>query len=223
MKLSARTATMLAAGVVFIGLPLAFYTLGDAPRRTFLKEVISVTTLLAFTAMLGQFFMARSNTWLLSVFKPPQIQRVHKYIAYSAVAVILAHPGLIVLPRFFEGGVTPWDALVTMVTTFDNIALLMGFFAYLILVVLVITAFFRKPIIRRLPMHYRGWRYAHGGVAVTFTALALWHSIVLGRHTDVVMSAFFLLLAAIGFAMLAQLYRDAATKRPEPTSKGVRS
>ncbi len=85
MKLTAKSATILTAIAVFVGLPLMFYALGDAPRRTVLKEVISIATLLAFAAMLGQFFMARSNTWLLSVFKPPQIQKVHKYIAYTAV------------------------------------------------------------------------------------------------------------------------------------------
>ncbi|WP_299788492.1 ferric reductase-like transmembrane domain-containing protein [uncultured Marivita sp.] len=213
MKFTVQRATILCAIAIFVGLPLMFYALGDAPRRSLLKEAISLATLLAFAAMLGQFFMARSNTWLLSVFQPPQIQKVHKYIAYTAVAVILAHPALIVLPRAFEGGIRPWDALITMVTTFDNLALMAGFFAYLILVVLVVTAFFRKPIIKRLSTHYRGWRYVHGGLAVSFTVLALWHAIALGRHTDIALSVLFLGLAVTGFGMLAKLYWAA---RPKP-------
>ncbi|SFT01544.1 Ferric reductase like transmembrane component [Sulfitobacter marinus] len=223
MKFTVQRATILVALAIFVGLPLMFYAFGETPRRSLLKEVISVATLLAFTALLGQFFMARSNTWLLSVFKPVQIQKVHKYIAYAAVAVILAHPALIVLPRFFEGGIRPSDALITMFTTFDNLALLAGFFAYLILVVLVVTAFFRKPIIKRLASHYRGWRYVHGGLAVSFTVLALWHSIILGRHTDTPMSALLLTLALVGFGLLARLYWGAQPVKPTPPQKGAMS
>lgn len=156
--------------------------------------------------MLGQFFLARSNEALLSLFKPPQIQTVHKYIAYSAVGAILLHPVLIVLPRALEGGVKPWDAFVTMVTEFDSLGIVLGIGAWLVLVVLATTAYFRKRLIPRFSLKYRGWRYFHGGLAVTFTVLALWHSIELGRHTDVALSLFFITLALLGFAMLARMY-----------------
>ncbi|THH36922.1 FAD/NAD(P)-binding:oxidoreductase [Aliishimia ponticola] len=225
MKLTIQRATILAAIVIFVGLPLSFYALGDAPRRSLLKEAISLATLIAFAAMLGQFFMARSNTWLLSVFKPPQIQKVHKYIAYTAVTVILLHPALIVLPRALEGGVRPWDAFVTMITTLDNLGLVLGLVAWVLLLVLVLTAYFRKPIIKRLATHYRGWRYTHGGLATAFTLLALWHAIALGRHTDPRMSALFIVLALIGFAMLAKLYWGAPSRptAPNPVQKGAAS
>ena len=213
MKFTVQSVTILVALAVFLGLPVLFYALGDVPRRTLLKEAFSLATLLAFAAMLGQYFMARSNTWLLSVFKPPQIQKVHKYIAYTAVAVILLHPALIVLPRALEGGVRPWDAFITMITTFDNLGIIVGLVAWGLLVVLGVTAFFRRPIVKRLSTHYRGWRYFHGGLAVSFTVLALWHSIELGRHTDLAMSALFLTLALIGFALLAKLYWGARPKR----------
>lgn len=216
MKFTVQRATILAALAVFVGLPLMVYALGDAPRRTVLKEVLSVASLLAFTAMLGQFFMARSNVWLLSIFKPPQIQKVHKYIAYTAVAVILLHPVLIVLPRALEGGVRPWDAFVTMITEVDNLGVVLGFVAWGLLLVLAITAWFRKLIIKRLSTHYRGWRYVHGGLAVSFTGLALWHSIELGRHTDVAMSALFLTLTLMGFGLLGRLYWGARPHDSKP-------
>ena len=214
MKLTVKSATLLAAIAIFIGFPLMFYALGDAPRRTLLKEGISLVTLLAFTAMLGQFFLARSNTWLLSVFKPPQIQKVHKYIAYTAVGIILLHPALIVLPRYLEGGIRPWDAFVTMITDLGNLGVLLGLIAWVLLLILSVSAFLRKPIIKRLSTHYRGWRYFHGGLAVSFTALALWHAIALGRHTDIAMSVFLVTLAAFGFALLARMYWGAAPNKP---------
>jgi predicted ferric reductase len=82
-----------------------------------------------------------------------------------------------------------------------------------------VTAFFRRPVIKRVPTHYRGWRYFHGGLAVVFTVLALWHSIDLGRHTDMPMSALYLALALIGFAMLANLYQGARPHDPKAQTK----
>ena len=223
MKLTAQRVTILAALAIFVGLPLMFYALGDAPRRSVLKEAISLATLLAFAAMLGQFFMARSNTWLLSVFKPVQIQKVHKYIAYTAVAVILLHPALIVLPRTLEGGVRPGHAFITMITEIDSLGIVLGLVGWVLLLVLVVTAFFRKPVIKRLSTHYRGWRYFHGGLAVTFTVLALWHSITLGRHTDVAMATLFLTLALIGFVLLARLYWGTPPAKPTHSQKATAS
>lgn len=223
MKLTARSYVIITAVAVFFGLPLLLYALGDAPRRSVLKESISILTLLAFSMMLGQYFLARSNATMMSLFKPYQIQKVHKYIAYTAVGVILVHPFLIVLPRYFEGGVKPWDAFVTMITTFDSLGILLGLAAWLLLLVLGVTAFFRKSLKKRFKNRYRGWRYFHGGLAVAFTVLAIWHAIELGRHTDVAMSAFFITLALLGFALLAKLYWGAQPKNPstEPVSEGT--
>lgn len=221
MKLSAQTAAIIAGLAVFVGLPLLFYALGDAPRRSVLKEAISILTLLAFAMMLGQYFLARSNETLLSLFKPPQIQRFHKYIAYLAVGVILAHPALIVLPRYLEGGIRPWDAFVTMLTDFGNLGIVLGLVAWVLLLVLAVTAYFRKRLIPHFTHRYRGWRYFHGALAVSFTVLALWHSIALGRHTDMAMSVLFVTLALLGFALLARMYWGAAPKKSQPMPEGV--
>lgn len=218
MKLSAQKLAIFAGIAIFAGLPLLFYALGDAPRRTLLKEAISVVTLLAFTMMLGQFFLARSNETLLSLFKPLQIQKVHKVIAYSAIAVIFLHPALIVVPRALEGGIKPWDAFVTMITDLGNLGIVAGLIAWIVMVVLGVTVFFRRKLIPHFTLKYRGWRYFHGGLAVSFSLLALWHSIALGRHTDVPMAVFFLILAALGFAMLAQMYWGAAAQNAKTES-----
>lgn len=222
MKLTAKTFALIAAMAIFVGLPLLFYALGDVPRRSMLKETISVLTLLAFTMMLGQYFLARSNKALFTLFKPPQVQKVHKYIAYSAVGVILLHPLLIVLPRQLEGGVRPWDAFVTMITEFDSLGIVLGLAAWVLLLVLGVSAFFRKRLIPRFTLRYRGWRYFHGGLAVSFTLLGLWHAIELGRHTDTPMAAFLVTLVLIGLALLARLYWGAEPQKPRtaPVSEG---
>lgn len=221
MKLSAQTYAIIAGLAVFVGLPLLLYALGDAPRRSILKEGISIATLLAFTMMLGQFFLARSNQTLLSLFKPPQVQKVHKVIAYSAIGIMVLHPVLIVLPRVFEGGIRPWDAFVTMITDFGNLGIVLGLIAWTLMVVLGVTVYFRKRLIPHFALKYRGWRYFHGGLAVTFTCLALWHSIALGRHTGLALSAYFLTLAVLGVALLAVMYWGAAAPKPKTDATGA--
>ena len=226
MQLSAKTYTTSTALAVFIGLPLLFYALGDVPRRSLLKESISLLTLLSFTLMLGQYFLARSNEAILSLFKPLHIQKVHKVIAYGAVGIILVHPFLVVLPRYFEAGVKPLDAFVTLLTTFDSLGILMGLAAWGLLLVLGVTAMFRLRLIKRFNIKYRNWRYVHGFLAVTFTVLGIWHAIELGRHTDTAMATFFIAIALVGGALLAKLYREALRKKPTPAaqvSEGVAS
>ena len=214
MNFPAKTYTIIAGLAVFLGLPLLFYALGDAPRRSIVKEVISLLTLLAFTAMIGQYFLARSNEVLLSLFKPPQIQKFHKVIAYGAIVVIFLHPVLIVLPRYFEGGVNPWDAFVIMITEFDNLGIVLGLVAWVMLFVLFLTAFWRRKLIPRFAHRYRGWRYFHSALAVIFTVLALWHAIMLGRHTDLAYSIFLVTLVVIGLALLARMYWWPKSKTP---------
>lgn len=217
MKPTARGYAIVTALAVFIGLPLLFYALGDTPRRSILKEALSILTLLSFTLMLGQFFLARGNETILSLFRPRQIRRVHKAIAYSAVGVMLAHPSLIVLPRYFEAGVKPWDAFIIMITTVDSLGVLLGMGAWVLLLVLAVTSWFRITLIQRFHIKIPAWRYFHGGLAVVFVTMAIWHAIELGRHTDTAMATFFITLALIGVALLVGQYWGAAAKRPTPT------
>ncbi len=225
MKPNARAFVLAAALAVFIGLPLLLYTLDGVPRRSFLKEAISVLTLLSFSLMLGQFFLARSNAALLELFRPRQIQKVHKVIAYGAVGVFSVHPFLIVLPRYFEAGVKPGDALITLLTTFASLGVLLGIAAWGLMVVMLVTAMFRMALVKRFSIHYRHWRFFHSGLTVTFIAIAMWHAIELGRHTDAAMATFMITLAAIGVAMLARLYWAARPKTPTPAvvSEGAKS
>lgn len=225
MKTKAQTYFLVTALTVFIGLPMLFYSLGDAPRRSPLKETISVLTLLSFSLMLCQFFLARSNEMLLDLFRPRQIQKVHKVIAYVAVGVFLVHPFLIVLPRYFEAGVKPWDALITMLTTFDSLGVLLGLAAWGLMVVMLITSMFRMELVKLFSIRYRHWRYFHSGLTVVFIAIATWHAIELGRHISTAMATFMITIAVLGILMLARLYRVSKPESPQasPVSEGTRS
>lgn len=212
MKLDAKSRAVFAASAVFVGLPLLFYFLGEYPRRNILKESLSLATLLSLSLVLGQFFLSRGNEALTSLFKLPAIQKVHKFIGYTVLSVLFLHPALIVLPRAFEGGVEPWDAFFTMITSFDNLGIVVGLGAWLTMVVLGVSSWFRLKLMKQFANRYKGWRYFHGGLALVFAGLGVWHAILLGRHTDLVWILFLVGAAAFGALLLGRLYVPAFPK-----------
>ena len=177
----------------FGGLPLMLWILGGFPERSFLKESLSVVTMLSFFFMIGMFFWSRTNPLVVKDLKMRRTITIHKAIGCTCVAILLLHPLFLVLPRFFEAGVSPDDAFVTIVTTFHT-GTVLGMLAWILLLILGITALMRN----RLPMTYRTWRRWHGILAVVFIAAAAWHAIDLGRHSSLAMSGLIILLTTVG-------------------------
>jgi len=70
MESKIRIYNRIAAILIFIGLPVLFWALGDVPKRTTLKETLSLITLIAFSMMLAQFYLARSNRAILNCGSP---------------------------------------------------------------------------------------------------------------------------------------------------------
>jgi len=200
---------LVSIAAIFIGLPLLFWAVGDVPRRTVLKESLSLLTLLAFCLMLAQFFLARTSRGLLKDLKMGTVIKIHKVIGYLFVAVLLVHPFFVVLPRYFEAGVAPMEAFVTMLTTFDSVGIVVGIVAWCLLLLLAITSLIRK----KLPMEYTTWRLWHGIMALVFISLATWHAIELGRHTDRAMSIYMSILAVSGILFLLKTYVAAGLQR----------
>jgi predicted ferric reductase len=192
----------IAAVLVFIGLPLLFWVLADVPRRSNLKEAISILTLLSFSLMLGQFYLARSNRNVLKEHKMSKVIKWHKVIGYTFVSILLLHPFLIVVPRYFESGVEPKEAFITMLTTFDSLGVVLGMVAWCLMLLIGLTSIFRN----QLPLSYKTWRVFHGILSITFITLATWHALVLGRHTDKAMSVFMMVMAAGGVFLLLKNY-----------------
>lgn len=197
---------LLIAVALFISIPIVFYLMSDAPQRSLLKECLSLITVLSLTLVVGQFFLARSNSLIMNSFHPMTIQKVHKAIAYTALVVLLVHPFLIVFPRYFEAGVKPLDAFIIMLTTLSSIGILLGLLSWTLLILIGITAAFRASIIRRWKIKYPNWRYFHGVASVIFIVIALWHAIDLGRHTNVSLSIYLVISALLGGVLLFRLY-----------------
>ena len=187
---------------VLIGLPLLFWAVGDFPRRTVLKEVFSVLTLIALSMMIGQFFITGSNRKMFQVKSMAKLVKFHKIFGYVFVGVLLLHPFLIVFPRYFESGVEPMEALTTLLTTFNSTGVILGIIAWLLILIIGLTSSFRN----KLPMKYTSWRLLHGILSIIFIIVASWHAIDLGRHTNVPMSVFIIILSGSGVILLIKTY-----------------
>mgnify|MGYP000243216034 CR=1 FL=1 len=187
---------------ILIGLPIFFYATGDFPRRTLLKESISILSILAFCMMVAQFFLARSNNNMLSGLKLGNVIKIHTFIGYIFTAVLLVHPLLIVIPRYFEAGVDSMDALFTIITTFSSRGVVLGIISWCLMFILAVTSLLRN----KLPLTYKKWRISHGILAIFVVTTASWHAIDLGRHTDQPLSCYIIVLAVSGVLPLLKSY-----------------
>ena len=131
-----------------------------------------------------------------------KVVKLHKISGYVFVSVLLLHPFLIVLPRFFEAGVDPGEAFSTMLTTWDSRGIILGFSAWGLMLVLGLSSMFRN----RLGMKYTTWRTFHGVLSIVFISLATWHATDLGRHTDLPRSVYMIVLCGLGVILLLRIY-----------------
>lgn len=194
--------------LAFTGIPLLIWLQGDFPERSLLKTSLSVITILAFWQMIGQFFWARTNRYAVKNLKMDKLIKYHKFIGYTVVIALLLHPVLLVVPRFFESGVAPVDAFITIITTFNQ-GIVLGIVAWCLMLALGMTSIARK----KLPMKYKTWRIFHGTLAMMFISIAAWHVIELGRHSSLAMSVFISMLTAGGILILLKSYTSILSKK----------
>ena len=194
--------------LVFTGIPLLIWAMGNFPERSVLKELLSIITILAFCQMMGQFFWARANRSVVAELKMRKVTKYHKIIGYTFVIILFFHPLYLVIPRFFESGVSPVDAFITIITTLNQ-GVVLGIIAWCLMLALGITSLVRK----KLPMKYKTWRVFHGILAMLFISTAAWHVIDLGRHSSLVMSILITMLTAVGVLLLLKTYTFKKSKK----------
>jgi len=196
--------------LAFIGTPLLIWAMGNFPERSLLKESLFVITILAFCQMMGQFFWTRTNRSARADLKMSKVVNYHKIIGYTFVTILFFHPLYLVIPRFFEAGVSPVDAFVTIITTLNQ-GVVLGIIAWCLMLVLGMTSFLRN----KLPMKYKTWRIFHGILAILFICIAAWHVIDLGRHLNSAMSILICMLTTGGILLLLKTYTFKKTKNNE--------
>ena len=199
--------------ITFIAVPLFLYFFGNFPRRTTLMEILSIVTLLAFSLLLSQFFTSRLNYKLMKQIRMVNVVAIHRFIGYLFISVILLHPFFIIVPKFFDDGMTTTDAFVKLITTFSSTGVILGLIAYTIMLILMVTAFFRF----KMHMHYRTWRSLHGYLTLLFVITATWHVIDMGRHSNSSFTSFYVLVVATGIYYVLRKYLFKKTAKNEPS------
>ena len=203
MNSQTKKVGLLPAIMLLAGLPIFFYATGDFPRRTLLKESISLLTIIGLCLILAQFFLTRSGKSLLFKSNMAKVIKVHKIIGYICLSMFFIHPFLIVLPRYFEAGVEPVASLVTILITYSNPGVLSGIFAWCLAIMLLCVAVFRKKIL----LTYKTWVAIHKWLSIAFILCASWHAIEIGRHTNEVLSAYIVFLALCGILLLSKDFK----------------
>ena len=188
--------------ISFIGVPILIFVLGDFPRRNALSETISLITILGFSLLISQFFYSRINKRLVKKIRMVHVLRIHKFIGYVFISILLLHPFFIIIPKFFDNAVTPVEAFFKLITTFDSLGIMLGLIAYAVMLILLVTAFFRF----KLHVKYKTWRNLHGYLTLLFVITATWHVITLGRHSNMSFSIYYVLTVTSGIFYLLRVY-----------------
>lgn len=189
------------------GVPLLWWTLGGPPARTPGAEALSFVALVGLGLLGGLLYLTRAGAAGPAV---GNLLRVHRIAGYGAVAAGIAHPFLVVAPRFWEPGITPADALATLVSRIGTPGLGLGALAWVACLGLGVTALWRGPLA------YRTWRLGHGWLGILAALSAAGHALVLGRHR----SAFMAVTAAAVVA--GGIYRVLRGRRAPERTGGIR-
>ena len=54
---------------------------------------------------------------------------IYKFVGYLFISVLLFHPFFIIVPKFFDNGVTPTGTFLKLITTFSNLGVILGLIA----------------------------------------------------------------------------------------------
>ena len=135
----------MAMVLLFVALPVLLWSRVSINHRAAYKEIISVITILAFFQLVGQLYLSRINK-LTKYHKMVQVVKIHKANGYLFVGILLVHPFLIVLPRYFEPGISVTDAFTTLITTFNNFGVVLGIIAWVLMLLLGLISLLRNKL-----------------------------------------------------------------------------
>lgn len=190
--------------VVFGGMPVLFAFTQDVPMKSGWQQIALAASLGGFGLLLGLFWLSRLLPRGVSGMKRVSTMRWHKSIGYVFGLIMLAHPVLLIARRFQVKESNPLDNLRLLI---ESPMMRSGIVAWCLLLAIIITALFRK----RVPA--RGFRIVHGLLSVGFVFFAGKHVVQVGRHSDLLMSVFWIVLAVAAFGRLLSAYLKVLFKR----------
>ena len=174
--------------LVFVGAPLLLASSQDVPARSIYQTVVLLTSLAAFGLTLGVFWLTQLTARNVVKAKLSKMMAWHKTIGYVVCLALMVHPILMIARRFWVVESNPIENFKLML---GSPLLWPGIAAWILLMVILVSAFFR---------HYftaSTFRKLHGWLAICFVGLAAWHVIAMGRHSDLILSMTWGLLAAV--------------------------
>ncbi len=181
--------------------PLALAWLAGMPRRPLLDELSSGMALLAFAVLLVEFVLSGRFRPITGRIGMDVTMRLHQRAARWIVALILLHPFLYTTP--IPAHPPPWDVTAQSYLRLDGATLASGGLAWLLLIVLVVTAVARDS----LPYRYETWRLGHGLGAALVAGLTAHHALAAGRYSAAPdLAAFWLGLLGLALASLIFVY-----------------
>jgi len=181
----------------FAGAPIYLALAQEVPVKSVWQLAVLLVSLSAFGLLLGLYGLSRLLPQGLVKMKFSSTLRWHKYIGYLAGLVFMLHPFLMVARRFTVEESNPVDNFMLML---KSPLMLTGIIAWALLLVIVVTAFFRK----HLPAQF--FRYLHGVLSIGFVGFSTWHVVTIGRHSSPALSGFWIALAAGAVATLLISY-----------------
>ena len=143
--------------------------------RGWYEETVGLLSIITLSMMLLQFALTARVDAVAGRAGVDNTMRLHTRFGEYLGYLILLHPFLIVLPRFF---VAPSFALGDIWDLFTKPETSTGLYAWSLMLVWVLMAVFKE----KTGLSYEAWRYTHSAGFVAIIILATHHAVTVGRH-----------------------------------------
>jgi predicted ferric reductase len=164
------------------------------------REIAAGLALVGFVMLSLQFLLSARFEVIAGRIGIDLLMRFHQLMARTALAFLLLHAALYVVPLLVTGRGWGRRRVLEAAQTAEFHG---GVAAIILLLVLVVLALRR----RRLPIRYEMWRGLHGLLGTAVLLLGAWHALALGRYASHDAVRLLLLgFVAIAVALLVHVY-----------------
>jgi predicted ferric reductase len=167
--------TLMTLYLAVVLLPWGLSYIEGLAVRGWYAELVGLLSIVGLSMMLFQFALTARVDAVAGRSGVDNTMRVHTRFGEYLGYLILLHPFLIVLPRFF---VAPSFALGDVWDLFTRPETSTGMYAWSLMLVWVLMAVFKE----KTGLSYEAWRYTHSAGFVAIIILATHHAVTIGRH-----------------------------------------
>lgn len=176
-------------------LPFFLISIYGLPARSFPDEFATHFGLIAYIWILLSFLLSGRFKSISGKIGVDKTIRFHQFMAIVLGLFIFLHPYLY---KLSISQPVPWDTTRQFSLLLSLPAFVSGMTAWIIVLALIITAFFRDD----LPFRYETWRLLHGLGAVMVVIGSTIHVFDIGRYTNAIPAMQYLWITLIFLASL---------------------